>query len=115
MSKTRTPLIPTKGRLITDVPLRVLPVRLQEKAMAAYEAAMRHPDYRMTYREAAHLYGVSYSSLRYYVHMKDLKVLGKGLATRITHQAIRNFISRPPRTGRTGRPSDTIKIIRKTH
>lgn len=111
MSNTRTiPLKPGQRRLITEVPLHVLPPVVRKKTMAAYEAAMRHPDYRMTYREAAYLYGVSYSSLRYYVHMKELLTVGKGSKTRISHQAIKAFIARPKRTGR---PSDTIATIKK--
>ena len=77
--------------MITTVKLALLPEDLQEKVLTKYRVALMAPDHRMTYQEAAWLYGYQYGTIRWLVHQGRLRTIARGRERYITHAAMRAY------------------------
>lgn len=77
--------------MITTVKLDLLPEGLQEKVLAEYRVALMDPNHRMTYQEAAWLYGYQYGTIRRLVHQGRLRTIARGRERYITHAAMRAY------------------------
>lgn len=87
--------------MITHVAIDRLPVELRQQVLAAYREACKQPHHRLTYHEAAWLYGYSYQTIRWLVGARRLRTVGRGAKRLITHAAMRQYINSK---GRGGRP-----------
>lgn len=97
--------------MITHVAIDRLPVELRHQVLAAYREACKQPHHRLTYREAAWLYGYSYQTIRWLVGEKRLRTVGRGAQRLITHAAMRQYITTK---GHGGRPRAAQKLAQTT-
>lgn len=78
--------------MITHVQLALLPEDLQQLVLAKYRVALMDPAHRLTYEEAAWLYGYRKDTLRALVCRKRLRALRRGPYRLITHAAMRAYL-----------------------
>lgn len=85
--------------MITTVDISLLPADLREKVLVKFATALMNTAHKMTYYEAAWLYGYRYGTIRWLVHQGRLRIVGRGMNKRITHAAMRAYINRKRKTG----------------
>lgn len=87
--------------MITHVDITLLPADLQEQVLAKYRVALMDPDRRLTYHEAAWLYGYTYLTVRCHVSRGRIRTVGRTPNRRITHAAMRAYLRGKKLCGRT--------------
>jgi hypothetical protein len=86
--------------MITHVDLTLLPADLRTKVLDEYRVALMAPERRLSYREAAWLYGYTYMTMRVLVSRGRIKTVGRAPNRRITHATMRNYITSKRIAGR---------------
>lgn len=91
--------------MIRYVGITELPAELRERVLKEYGRVLRRDDRRLTYREAAMLYGLTYETMRSYISRGLIRSNGRAPNKWISHAAMRRyFLNR----GRGGRPRKAL-------
>lgn len=86
--------------MIRTIDLTKISTEARKDLLAIYNTALRDEDVRMTMEEAAWLYGYAYNTIRLYVIEKRIRTTGKGVRRRISHKAMRAYLSTRQKDGR---------------
>lgn len=84
--------------MITRVDIRLLSPDLRKQVLEDYKRGLKGAT-RMSYQEAAFLYGYTYQTIRALVTRGRIKSGGAGDKRWITHSAMRRYISGKQRDG----------------
>lgn len=85
--------------MITEVNIGLLSQELREHVLTEYRKALMAEGVKLSYMEAAWLYGYQYNTIRLIVCKGLLRTVGRNPKRRITHAAMRAFLASRKKTG----------------